>query len=235
MSVVLIVEDDVSLRWMLQASLRTEGVEVLEAGTGEDALIVVAGAQPDLVVLDLGLPGIDGFETLRRIRAVSTVPVVVLTVRDERSDKIAALDLGADDYVVKPFDTEELAARVRANLRRAGDTTAEAPPIRAGELEIDLKQRLVTWAGTPVTLTRIEMGLLEMLVVNRGRLLTHHELLDGVWGSRPRNGGHDRLRVTVLHLRRKLHDDAARPELILTEPGLGYRWIGEHEEAELER
>ena len=124
---------------------------------------------------------------------------------------------------------------MRANLRRAGDTTAEAPPIRAGELEIDLKQRLVTWAGTPVTLTRIEMGLLEMLVVNRGRLLTHHELLDGVWGSRPRNGGHDRLRVTVLHLRRKLHDDAARPELILTEPGLGYRWIGEHEEAELER
>jgi two-component system, OmpR family, KDP operon response regulator KdpE len=229
-SVVLLVEDDVSLRWMLYAGLRTGDFDVLEAGSGEEALSVVARAQPDLVVLDLGLPGIDGLETLRRLRSVSTIPVVVLTVRDGLPDKVAAFDSGADDYVVKPFETEELAARVRANLRRATSSASQPAPLRAGDLEINLGKRQVTWAGEPVQLTRREMRLLEMLVENRGRLLSHVELLDGVWGSRPRGGGHERLRVAIVHLRRKLHDDAAHPQLIFTEPGLGYRWIAEHEE-----
>jgi two-component system, OmpR family, KDP operon response regulator KdpE len=233
-SVVLLVEDDVPLRWILRAGLTASDFELLEARSGEEALSVVANAQPDVIVLDLGLPGIDGLETLRRLRSVSRIPVVVLTVRDGLADKIDALDSGADDYVVKPFEMDELAARVRANLRRV---TGPAPPpalIRAGDLEVDLGQRRVTWADEPVQLTRIEMRLLEMLVANRGRLLTHAELLDGVWGSRPRGGGLERLRVTVVHLRRKLRDDAAHPRLIFTEPGLGYRWIAHQEEEELD-
>ncbi len=232
MNVVLLVEDDVALRWMIHASLRDDDVEILEAGSGEEALRVVANAQPDLVVLDLGLPGIDGLETLRRLRGVSAVPVVVLTVRDALADKVAALDSGADDYVVKPFESEELAARVRASLRRSAPPLPATQVFRTGELHIDLRQRLVTWGGVPVGLTKIELRLLEMLLEDRGRLLTHDELLDGVWGSRPRGGGHERLRVKMVHLRRKLHDDAAHPRVIFTEPGLGYRWIAEVEEVE---
>jgi len=236
MSTVLLVEDDVALRWMLHASLRSDDFDVLEAGSGEEALQVNAKAGPDLVVLDLGLPGIDGLETLRRLRTVSSVPVVVLTVREGLSDKITALDAGADDYVVKPFDTDELLARVRANVRRMhgnGVHTA-ATALEFGDLRIDLRQRLVTRAGEPVQLTAIELRLLAMLLEHRGRLLTHNELLDGVWGSRPKGGGYERVRVTVLHLRRKLGDDAANPRLIFTEPGLGYRWIADHEVADFD-
>ena len=232
MSTVLLVEDDVALRWMLHASLRSVDVEVLEAGSGEEALSVAATAHPDLVVLDLGLPGIDGLETLRRLRSVSSVPVIVLTARDALSDKVAALDSGADDYVVKPFEDAELVARVRANLRRTAGSASTLPVITHGDLVIDLEQRRVLWADAHVAMTRLEMRLLEMLVANRGRLLTHNELFDGVWGTRPLNGGPERLRVAVVKLRRKLHDDAARPELIFTEPGLGYRWIGDDERDE---
>jgi two-component system KDP operon response regulator KdpE len=227
-SVVLVVEDDFALRWMLHASLHADDVDVLEAGTGEEALTVAARTQADAVVLDLGLPGIDGLEMLRRLRAFSDIPVVVVSVRDGLADKVAALDAGADDYVVKPFETDELLARVRAHLRRSPSGRSPLPVFQADALEIDLDRRLVTWGGLPLQLTAVETRLLEMLLRNRGRLLTHNELLDGVWGTRPQHG-HDRLRVTVGHLRRKLHDDAANPQLIFTEPGLGYRWIGEQE------
>jgi two-component system KDP operon response regulator KdpE len=228
MSTVLLVEDDVPLRWALEANLRIGEFDVLQAGSGEEALRVAAQAHPDVMVLDLGLPGIDGMETLRRLRAVSTMPVVVLTVRDRLRDKVEALDAGADDFVVKPCDTPELLARVRAHLRRAPSAPTEQI-FTYGDLVVDLDRRLVSLAGVPVHLTRVEMRLLETLVNNRGRLLTHKELLDAVWGTRP-DSGHDRLRVKVLHLRRKLHDDAARPNLIFTEPGLGYRWIAEGEQ-----
>ena len=231
MSRVLIVEDDLPLRSAMSANLHTDDLEVFEAVTGEEALVVLAADHPDLVILDLRLPGIDGLETLRRLRAFSKVPVVVVTVRDALSDKVAALDLGADDYVTKPFETDELLARVRAHLRRSGDESTGPAVIRAGELTIDLARREVTWRDERVPLTPTEMGLLEVLVANRGRLMTHEELLAAVWASRP-GSAQSRLRVAVLHLRRKIHDDAAQPYLILTEPGLGYRWIGEDEHFE---
>ncbi len=229
MSRILIVEDDLALRRALRGNLETTDLEVLETATGEEALIVASTQHPDLVILDLGLPGLDGLETLHHLRAYSSVPVLVLTVREALRDKVAALDAGADDYVTKPFETDELLARVRAHLRRAGSDSPELSCIRAGDLEIDLARRRLTWAGDPVLLSPIEMRLLEMLLANRGRLLTHDELFATVWGSRPASSS-ARLRVTVLHLRRKLHDDAARPRLIFTEPGLGYRWIADGEE-----
>jgi two-component system, OmpR family, KDP operon response regulator KdpE len=230
---VLLVEDDLPLRRALRGGFRTADFEVLEAATGEEALMVVANEQPDLVVLDLGLPGIDGLETLRHLRTFSHAPVVVLTVRDALADKIAALDAGADDYVQKPFDTEELLARARAHLRRKAVGEPPVILIRDGDLEIDLARRHVHWRGERVQLSPIEYRLLEVLASSRGRLFTHDELLEAVWGS-SRSNERARLRVTILHLRRKLHDDAARPRVIFTEPGLGYRWIAEHEVGDLE-
>jgi two-component system KDP operon response regulator KdpE len=228
-SVVLLIEDDQLLRRALRASFRTWNFDVLEAGSGEDGLTLVANRSPDLVVLDLGLPGIDGLTTLRTIRSFSSVPVLVLTVHGELSDKVGALEAGADDYLVKPFEPDELRARSRAHLRRAV-TAPRAPAVfRSRELEIDLVRRQATWAGDPIPLTPTELRLLEVLLANRGKLITRDELLEAVWGSdRPSERG--RLRVFVLHLRRKLHDDAAHPRLIFTEPGLGYRWISEAEE-----
>jgi two-component system KDP operon response regulator KdpE len=227
MSTVLLVEDDQTLRRVMRAQFRAWDFTVTEAGSGEEALGVVSEAPPDLVVLDLGLPGIDGLETIRYLRTFSTVPVLVLTVRDALGDKIAALESGADDYVLKPFEPEELRARARAQLRRSAATTLP-PALRIGELEIDLRHRVVTWQDERVQLTRTEHRLLDALLARRGRLVSHDEILASVWGE---GAGADqaRLRVLVVHLRRKLHDDAARPHLILTEPGLGYRWIGDAE------
>ena len=233
MSVVLLVEDDALLRRTLRASYRTWDFDVLEAESGEQALTLTAGADLDLVVLDLGLPGIDGLETLRHIRSFSNVPVIVLTVNDGLRDKVTALESGADDYLVKPFEPTELLARSRAHLRRVGPVARQAAVVRSGDLEIDLERRLVTWAGERVSLTPTELRLLEVLLANRGKLVTREQLLDTVWGSRQRSD-RERLRVFILHLRRKLHDDAARPRLIFTEPGLGYRWISDIEEQHLE-
>jgi two-component system KDP operon response regulator KdpE len=227
MSTVLLVEDDQTLRRVMRAQFRAWDFSVTEAGSGEEALGVVSEAPPDLVVLDLGLPGIDGLETIRYLRTFSTVPVLVLTVRDALGDKIAALESGADDYVLKPFEPEELRARARAQLRRSAATTLP-PALRIGELEIDLRHRVVTWNDERVQLTRTEHRLLDALLARRGRLVSHDELLGAVWGEGV-GADQGRLRVLVVHLRRKLHDDAARPHLILTEPGLGYRWIGDAE------
>jgi two-component system KDP operon response regulator KdpE len=190
-------------------------------------LSVVSEAPPDVVVLDLSLPGIDGLETLRHLRSFTDVPVVVLTVRDALGDKVSALESGADDYVLKPFEPEELLARTRAHLRRA-TPSAHAAVVHAGDLVIDLAGRRVTWRDEPVLLTPTELRLLETLLAHRGRLVTREQLLATVWGSRQLSD-RGRLRVFMVHLRRKLHDDAARPRLIATEPGLGYRWIGDDE------
>ncbi len=229
MSGVLLVEDDRTLRRALRATFRNWDFDVAEAESGEEALSIASDSPPDLVVLDLTLPGIDGLETLRHLRTFSDVPVVVLTVRDSLRDKVAALESGADDYVLKPFEPEELLARSRAHLRRAAPDPSRAAVVRAGDVVVDLVARQVTWCDEPVQLTPTELRMLEVLLTNRGKLVTREQLLEAVWGSRaPSDRG--RVRVFMVHLRRKLHDDAARPRLILTEPGIGYRWIGDGED-----
>jgi two-component system, OmpR family, KDP operon response regulator KdpE len=223
---VLVVEDDAPLRRALRTSLRARDVEVHESASGEEALVLAADRRPDLVLLDLGLPGIDGVETLQRLRSFTDVPVIVLTARDRAADKVAALDAGADDYVTKPFDTDELLARIRAALRRSPQAETGPTVFRSDGLEIDLVQRRVRIGDQPVHLTRTELALLEVLVRNPGKLLAHDYLLRQVWGQ-GYGGQSNYLRVYVRQLRRKLEDDAANPKLILTEPGIGYRWIAE--------
>jgi len=225
MTTVLIVEDDERLRIALRGTFRARHYDVVEAPTGEAGLLALAQQACDVVVLDLKLPGMDGIETLGELRRVWTIPVIVLTVRYELDDKLAAFAAGADDYVVKPFESEELVARVEAQVRRAPATPAPLTTFRAGDVEIDLDTRSVTRAGEAVHLTRLEYGLLELLATNPGRLLTHAEIVDAVWSGR-RSDGTTRLRATVLSLRRKLGEDVDEPRLIFTEPGLGYRWIG---------
>jgi two-component system KDP operon response regulator KdpE len=224
-SAILLVEDDPALRRALRTTLRSRDFEVLEAATGETAIVLAADRRADVVILDLGLPDLDGLDVLRQIRAFTDVPVIVLTARDEQSEKVRSLDAGADDYVTKPFDTEELLARIRAALRRVPNATAKPIVVRIDDLEIDLVRRQVTRADSPVHLTRTELTLLEQLVRQPGKLLTQEYLLREVWG--PGYGTESNyLRVYVGQLRKKLGDDAARPRLILTEPGIGYRWIG---------
>ena len=227
MTVALVVEDDASVRRALRTSLRARGIDVVETATGTDAVVAAADRRLDVVFLDLGLPDLDGIEVLRQVRAFSDVPVVVLTVRDDRGQKVLALDAGADDYVTKPFDVEELLARMRAVLRRTPSAApASNPVIVVGDVMIDLAARRVHVGGVPVHLTKTELLLLEQLVTNPGKLLGHVELLRRVWG--PGYATETQyLRVYVANLRRKLGDDAGAPRLILTEPGIGYRWIGE--------
>jgi len=225
---VLVVDDEPQIRRALRTSLEAHGYAVATVGTGEEGVVGVADHAPDLVLLDLGLPDMDGNEVLRRIRGFSEVPVIVVSVRENQTDKVAALDAGADDYVTKPFSMEELLARLRAALRRAQPDEPAAPVLVFGHLEIDLARRLVTLQGEAVHLTPTEYSLLEVLVTNPGKLLTHQWLLRRVWGQ---GYGTETtyLRTYVRALRRKLGDDAASPELIVTEPGVGYRWVAEHE------
>ena len=226
MNTILIVEDDAPLRRALRTSLRARDLVVHEAGSGEEALVLAADRRPDLVLLDLGLPGIDGIETIARLRTFTDAPVIVLTARDRPADKVAALDAGADDYVTKPFDIDELLARVRAALRRSPTASSGPTLVRVADLEIDLVQRQVRDGGGPIRLTRTELELLEVLVTHPGKLLSHEYLLREVWGAGYRTES-NYLRVYVRQLRKKLHDDAGDPHLILTEPGIGYRWIAE--------
>ena len=224
MTRVLVVDDEPPIVRAVAANLRVRGFEALTAATGEAALAAVEIHQPDCVVLDLGLPGIDGLEVLRRLRTWTQVPVVVLTAIDGERDKVAALDLGADDYVTKPFGVAELMARIRVALRHAGSATSDRPRvIRAGEVAIDLDAKLVTRDGAAVRLTPTEYRLLETLATNSGRLCTHRFLLERVWG--PGYGDESQyLRVYMANLRKKL-DDPSAPQLLLTEPGMGYRFI----------
>jgi two-component system KDP operon response regulator KdpE len=220
---ILIVDDDAQIRKFLRISLEASGFDVIEARLGADALGRAALDQPDLMILDLGLPDMDGMEVIGRLREWSPTPVLVLSVRAAERDKVQALDAGANDYVVKPFGVLELLARVRAILR-----TAERPPrpaealVRAGELEIDLATRVVRLRGEPVRLTKKEFELLRTLAQNAGRVLTHTQLLDAVWGPAHIDQS-QYLRFYVGQLRKKLQDDAERPQFIQTEPGVGYR------------
>jgi two-component system, OmpR family, KDP operon response regulator KdpE len=217
---VLLVDDDATLRQTLGIGLRAAGHEVLVAGDGRTALQAAREDRPDIIVLDLGLPDLSGFDVLRRVRAWSTVPVVVLSARAESAEKVEALDLGADDYVTKPFGMEELLARVRAAARRAG---SDVPVLTTGDLVIDLPARRVTKGGEVVRLTPTEWGLLEMLVRTPGRLVSQQDLLHEVWG--PAYGRETNyLRVYVGGLRKKLEDDPSAPRHLITEPGMGYRF-----------
>jgi len=221
---ILVVEDDAPLRDALATSLQAHGYEASEAGTAEEAVVLAGHDLPDLVLLDLSLPGADGFHALRRLRAFTSIPVVVLTVRDAKDDKIAALDGGADDYVVKPFDLDELLARIRAALRRLPDPEVAPPTLVIGDLEIDRARGEVTRAGEAVHLTPTELRLLDLLVNSDGRLLTYAQVAQQLRTQR-KEVDQGTLRVFVTQLRKKLGDDAADPKLIVTHFGLGYRWI----------
>jgi two-component system KDP operon response regulator KdpE len=219
---VLVVDDDAQIRRALRTSLRARDYDVVVAEDGESALEMAATSAPDMIVLDLGLPDIDGTEVIRRLRAWSDIPVIILSVREAQGEKIGALDLGADDYVTKPFSIGELLARMRAVQRRA--RADESPPVLSfGELEIDLSRELVTRDGASVRLTPIEYRLLSALATNPGKLLTHRWLLQKVWGPGYGTESHY-LRVFIRQLRQKLGDEPSRPRFIVTEPGLGYRW-----------
>jgi two-component system KDP operon response regulator KdpE len=218
---VLVVDDDAVLRSTLRIALQTEAHDVVLAGDGRTALQALREDEPDLVLLDLGLPDLSGVEVLRRLRTWSTLPVVVLSARDGSDDKVQALDLGADDYVTKPFGTAELLARVRAAGRRAG---TDLPVVQTAHLRIDLPGRELLRDGRPVRLTPTEWSVLEVLVRARGRLVRRADLLHEVWGpaySRETNY----LRVYVGTLRKKLEQDPAHPVHLLTEPGIGYRFV----------
>ena len=218
---VLVVDDEQAIRRFLSAALTAHGYEVFEATTGEEALTAAVGWRPDLVILDLGLPGIDGIEVTRRLREWSHIPILILSVREREGDKIEALDAGADDYLTKPFGAGELLARMRVALRRAAQP--QAPPLfEVGGLAVDLARRVVTLAGEEVVLTPTEYDLLRVLVQNAGKVLTHNQLLRQVWGV-GYGGELHLLRVNVKNLRRKIEPLPGRPRYIVTEPGVGYR------------
>jgi two-component system KDP operon response regulator KdpE len=226
---VLVVDDDPQLLRAISNALRARSYSVLTAGDGYAALDLLAAEDIELVLLDLGLPGLDGHSVIQRLRAWSDTPVIVLSVKDAQEEKVAALDAGADDYMTKPFGTKELLARMRAVLRRAAADDAERPSLlRFHELEIDPARLLVTLEGEALHLTPTEYRLLEAMATNPGKLMTHRLLLQQVWG--PGYGTESNyLRLYVRQLRQKLGDDPARPRWITTEPGLGYRWLPEPE------
>jgi len=219
--VVLVIDDEVQIRRLLRVTLEANGYRVLDAATGSDGIVEAAQRKPDAVMLDLGLPDLDGLTVLKRLREWSRVPVLILTVRDADDEKVAALDSGADDYVTKPFSTAELLARLRVALRHA-QPTPENAVFRSGDLEVDLSNRRITVRGKEVKLTPTEYSFLRLLVRNAGRVVTQRQILTEVWGPNAVEQTHY-LRVYAAHLREKLEADPARPELILTEPGVGYR------------
>ena len=221
--VVLIVEDEVQMLRFLRPALQGHGFTILEARTGEDALREASTRAPDVVLLDLGLPDLDGIEVTRRLREWSQVPILVISARGREEDKVAALDAGADDYVTKPFGVRELLARLRVALRRTSRVgEGESPRLVLGDLEIDLEKRRVTVAGEPVHLTPIEYRLLAELARNAGKVMTHSQLLRRVWGPSYAHQSHY-LRVYMAQLRRKIEADPAQPQRLITEPGVGYR------------
>jgi two-component system KDP operon response regulator KdpE len=227
MAKILIVDDEPQIRAFLRISLGAHGYETAEAGRDEQAVQRCATEQPELVVLDLGLPDMDGLEVIRRIREWSAVPILVLSVRAGDADKVGALDAGAQDYVTKPFSIAELMARLRALLRdRARSGEPEPSEIAAGDVRIDLARRRVTAAGREVKLSRREFDLLALLARHAGRILTHRQLLEQLWGPAHVSETHY-LRIYVAHLREKLGDDPSRPRYIVTEPGIGYRFLEE--------
>lgn len=217
---VLIVDDEAPLRQALQRALSRYGYQVEAAPDGEVALDAIATWSPDVIVLDLVMPGLDGFAVLDHVRSWSQLPIIVLSARGQERDKVRALDLGADDYLTKPFGIAELLARIRAVLRRGH--VADLPQLTLGNVIIDLERRVVTKAGAEVHLTATEFALLRVLARHAGKVLTHRQLLRQVWGDHEGENVPE-VRVYVNYLRRKLEDDPAHPQFLLTEIGVGYR------------
>ena len=217
---VLVVDDEPQMRRALRTGLEGHGYAVDVAEDGREALVAIASRVPDVVVLDLVMPVLDGFAVLRDVRAWSAVPIVVLSARGRESDKLEALDLGADDYLTKPFGIAELLARLRAVLRRS--RVVDRPVLSVGDVEIDLARRVVTKAGSEVRLTPTEYDLLRVLAADADKVITHRQLLERVWGGHAAENA-QLLRVYVNYLRRKLEDDPTRSRLLVTEPGVGYR------------
>ncbi|HLW47906.1 MAG TPA: response regulator [bacterium] len=218
---VLVVDDERAIRRFLRASLSAQGYQVIEAASAHEGLEAAAAARPDLIILDLGLPDLDGVEVTRRLREWSKVPVLILSVRGQDADKIAALDAGADDYLTKPFSTGELLARMRVAVRHAAQP-ADEPVVTVGDLTVDVARRLITVGAREVALTPVEYSLLRALAVHAGRVMTHGQLLREVWGPGYVSDG-NLLRVNISKLRHKIEADPARPRYIVTEPGVGYR------------
>ena len=221
---VLMVEDDPQIRRFLRATLAAEGYRFQEALTGEEGLAQAAAHQPDLILLDLGLPDMDGLQVIEKLREWSKTPILILSARGQESDKIAALDLGADDYIGKPFAVGELLARMRAALRRSASGGPEGNVVQLGAVEVDLEKRIVKVSGVEVHLTPNEYKLLQVFVKYAGRVVTQRQLLSEVWGPNQTEQA-QYLRVYVAQLRRKLEPDPARPKLLRTEPGIGYRLV----------
>jgi two-component system KDP operon response regulator KdpE len=218
----LIIDDEVQIRRLLRVALEAENYQVREAENGQRGLVEIANHKPAIVLLDLGLPDMDGLELLKRLREWSETPVIVLTVRDDENEKVTALDAGADDYVTKPFGTPELLARLRAAQRKTRPEE-EVSVFKLGDLVVDLTARVVTCAGREIKLTATEYALLRLFVRHPGRVLTHRYILREIWG--PKSEEHRQyLRVYVTHLRQKIEADPTSPDLIKTEPGIGYRF-----------
>jgi two-component system, OmpR family, KDP operon response regulator KdpE len=217
---VLVVDDERSIRRFLKASLGSQFV-VFEATNGEEALAAVVSNRPDVIILDLGLPDMDGVEVTRRLREWTQIPIIIVSVREQEKDKIAALDAGADDYLTKPFGVGELMARLRSAVRRSAQAETD-PVFTTGDLVVDLNQRIVTMNGQPVLLTPTEYDLLRTFVKHAGKVLTHDQLLRAVWGTAYESETH-MLQVNISNLRRKIEPDPVRPGYLITEPGVGYR------------
>ncbi len=221
---ILLIDDEVAILRFLETVLDTEEFSVHKAENGRLAIMAAAAVRPDLILLDLGLPDMDGIEVIKRIREWSKVPIIVLSVREREDDKVAALDAGADDYLTKPFGVGELLARVRAALRRAFQEVP-LPICKIDELEVDLVRRRVSISGSDVQLTPTEYDILRLLVANAGRVLTHRQICRQIWGTGYAEQAHI-LRVNISNLRRKIEPDSSRPRYIITEVGVGYRLIG---------
>jgi two-component system KDP operon response regulator KdpE len=226
--VVVLIEDEPQIRKFLRATLAGQGYRLFEATTGADGVVEVGSRQPDVVIVDLGLPDMDGLDVIRRVREWTDVPVIVLSARGQERDKVVALDAGADDYVSKPFGAGELLARIRVALRRTAGASHEADDavFKVGELRVDLLHRQVLVNGKEIHLTPIEYKLLTMLVRHAGKVVTHQQLLREVWGPAHTEQAHY-ARVYMAHLRHKLESEPARPRYLLTEPGVGYRLASE--------
>jgi len=221
---VLVVDDEPKIRMFIRANLEARGYEVYLAQDGTEAVEMTGRVAPDVIVLDLNMPRMDGIEACRRIREWADIPIIVLSVREDEKDKVRALDEGADDYVTKPFGIEELLARIRVALRRSAGTTTAVPVFTAGDLEVDFSKRVVKRQGQIVKLTRTEYELLAYLVSNCGKVLTHKELLHNVWGLEYGEES-EYVRVFIRQLRSKIEDDPSNPKFIVTEPRVGYRFV----------
>ncbi|MBN2501255.1 MAG: response regulator [Anaerolineales bacterium] len=218
---ILIVDDELAIRRFLRTSLQAHGYAIYEAHTGEDALMEIVNKRPDLIILDIGLPGISGVEVTRRIREWSEIPILILSVLDQEKDKIAALDAGADDYLTKPFGVGELMARMRVAIRRSA-TPSHDPIFISGNLKIDFSKRIIFVNDTEVSLTPTEYELLRILAQDAGKVLTHQQIIKSLWGGIDQSESH-LLRVNISNLRKKIEPDSNRPIYIVTEPGVGYR------------